>query len=179
MRTPVRPARHEAATYYFTYIDQVPGDDVLLLLETQRDEILSFLAGIGEDGSRHRYADGKWSIRQVLGHVNDCERLFTYRAMWFARGFDTPLPSFDQSVAAEAAGSDGVDWAALVEEFRAVRAATLALFRSLPDEAWDRRGTASGSPVTVRALAFIAAGHATHHLRILRERYRPEARLTP
>jgi hypothetical protein len=103
--------------------------------------------------------------------VNDTERLFVFRAMWFARGFDSPLPSFDQEVAVSTAGADERPLRSHVEEFRAIRAATLAFFRNLPAAAWSRRGVASDNPFTVRALAYIAAGHVAHHNRVLREHY--------
>jgi len=166
-----RPEPSEAAPYYFKYIDRVAAGDIVGLLETQREEALSFLAGISEEKSLHRYGPDKWSIRQVVNHVSDCERLFVSRAFWFARGFDSPLPSFDQEVCVAAAGADEVPWADHVEEFRSVRLSTLAFFRNLPDRAWMRRGIASDNPFTVRALAYIAAGHADHHTSILRERY--------
>src|SRR5438128_8018971 len=127
-----RPGSNEAATYYFRYIDRIPSEDILGVLETQRKETLSFLAGISEEKSLHRYGPDKWSIRQVVNHVSDCERLFVSRAFWFARGFDSPLPSFDQEVCVAAAGADEVPWADHVEEFRSVRLATLAFFRNLP-----------------------------------------------
>lgn len=141
------------------------------MIEAQQKEIPAFLSTISEEQSLHRYAPDKWSIREVLGHINDCERLFVMRAFWFARGFDTPLPSFEQDTAVRAAGADSHKWASHVEEFRAVRSATLAFFQNLPVEAWLRRGTASGNPFTVRALAYLVAGHATHHVRLLKERY--------
>lgn len=165
------PDRIEAAEYYFTYIDQVPAGDIREILEAQVGETLALLEGISEEDSLRRYALGKWSIRQVLSHVNDTERAFVFRALWFARGFDSPLPSFDQDVAIAAAGADERPWKSHVEEFRSVRAATLSFFRNLPADAWARRGIASGNPFTVRALAWIVAGHVTHHARILRERY--------
>lgn len=165
------PDQTEAAPYYFTYIDQVPEGDINEVLEEQLSETLSFLQGLSEERSLHRYAPDKWSIRQVLNHVSDSERLFVSRALWFARGFETPLPSFDQDVAAASAAADERSWSHHVEEFRAVREATLTFFQGLPADAWARRGIASDSPFTVRALAFIVAGHLVHHLRILRERY--------
>jgi DinB superfamily len=165
------PDRTEAAEYYFTYIDKVGPGDICEILDTQRDETLSVLQGISEERSLHRYAPDKWSIREVLGHINDCERLFVFRAMWFARGFDSPLPSFDQNIAMSASGANARSWTSHVEEFRAARAATLAFFQNLPADAWSRRGIASDNPFTVRALAYIAAGHVTHHMSILRERY--------
>jgi len=164
--------RTEAVEYYFTYIDKVPRDkDVRRVLEDQLGETVQLLSGISEDKSHYRYAPEKWSIREVVGHLSDCERLFVFRAMWFARGFDSPLPSFDQNVAIVGARSEDYSLKELVEEFRAVRGSTLHFFRNLPDEAWTRRGIASGNPFTVRALAHIAAGHVAHHVGILRERY--------
>lgn len=166
-----RPDRTEAADYYFTYIDQVPDGDICAILRAQSAEALNQLEGISEDQSLLRYAPGKWSIREVLNHLNDGERLFVFRAFWFARGFDTPLPSFDQDIAVGAAGADQRPWRSHVEEFRAVREATLTFFQTLPEDAWARRGIASDNPFSVRALAFIAAGHVNHHVRILREKY--------
>lgn len=166
-----RPTREEAAEYYFTYIDQVRGDDVLAELEGTGAEADRLFRSIAEERSLHRYEPGKWSIRELLGHVNDCERLFAFRALWFARGFDTPLPSFDEKVAVAGAESDRRPWAEHVEEFRLLRASTLSLLRGLPAEAWDRTGVASGYTFTVRALAFVIAGHGVHHVRVLRERY--------
>jgi hypothetical protein len=119
----------------------------------------------------HRYAPDKWSIRQVLNHVTDTERAFAFRALWFARGFDSPLPSYDQNVAATGADADRISWAAHVEEFRRVRLSTISLFKNMPSHAWMRSGIASGNPFTVRALAYIIPGHLAHHITLLRERY--------
>ena len=172
MTTMVRPEPTEAAEYFFTYINQVPDtDDIAKFLEDQGRETVAFLRGIPEEKTLHRYAPGKWTIRDVVAHLSDCERLFTFRAMWFARGFDSALPSFDQDVARAAANADNRSWQSLVDELEAVRRATLPLFRDLPAEAWSRRGIASGNPFSVRALAYVAAGHVAHHVRILRERY--------
>jgi hypothetical protein len=165
------PDRTEAAPYYFTYIDQVGGGDIRQILAAQAGETAAFLSGIGDERSLHRYGPDKWTIREVVSHVNDAERLVSFRALWFARGFETPLPSFDQNEAIAKAGANDRAWRDLVEEFRAVRAATVALFRDLPDEAWARRGTASGYEFTVRALAYICAGHVAHHAAIVRARY--------
>jgi DinB family protein len=171
MTTAMFPDRTEAVEYYFTYIDEVPPGDICGTLAAQSAETLTLLRGIPEERSLHRYAPEKWSIRQLVSHVNDTERVFGFRAFWFARAFDTPLPSFDQDVAVSAAAADARSWSSHVQEFQAIRSATLAFFQSLPDEAWQRRGVASGNPVSVRALAFITAGHVTHHMRVLRERY--------
>jgi hypothetical protein len=165
------PDRTEAAEYYFRYIDLVPAGDICNQLEIQGTETLALLRGIDAGPSLFRYAPDKWSIRDVVNHLNDTERLFVFRAFWFARGFDSPLPSFDQSVAATSAAADERTWTSLVDEFAAVRAATVTFFHSLAGDAWTRRGIASGNPFSVRALAFLTAGHVTHHMAILRERY--------
>lgn len=165
------PDRAEAAAYYFTYIDQVPEGDICSVLDAQGNESLNLLSQISEQQSLYRYAPDKWSIRGVVNHLSDVERLTVFRAFWFARGFDTPLPSFDQTIAVAAARADDRSWDSVVEEFRAVRAATVAFFGSLPADAWARSGIASDNPFTVRALAYIAAGHVIHHTKILRERY--------
>jgi hypothetical protein len=166
-----RPQRSEAAPYYFTYIDQVAGDDAVGVVEKQLEGSLAFFSGITEEKSLFRYAKEKWSIRQVLNHVTDTERAFAFRALWFARGFDTPLPGYDQDIAASGAEADKLAWAAHVEEFRRVRLATIALLANMPPGAWMRTGIASDNSFTVRALAFVIAGHLAHHLTILRERY--------
>ncbi len=166
-----RPEPSEAAPYYSTYINLVPGDNVIEAIDTQLDETVSLLAGVSEEQSLHRYAPEKWSIRELLSHVNDAERVFLYRALWFGRGFQDPLPSFDQNIGVEGSGADQVSWASHLEEFKAIRLGTLAFFRSLPAEAWLRSGVASDSPVTVRALAYIIAGHVAHHSAVIRERY--------
>jgi hypothetical protein len=166
-----RPDKSEAAPYYFRYIDLVPEDDVLARLEAQLDETMAFLRGISEEKSLHRYAPDKWSVRQVLGHVNDAERVFLFRAFWFARGFTEPLPSYDENAGAVAGESDRFPWASHVEDFRGARLSTVAFFRNLPATAWMARGVASDKPFTVRALAYILAGHVAHHTTVLRERY--------
>lgn len=166
------PGRHEAATYYFSYIDLVRHGDVRTILERQHVDVLRFLESIPDLKGSHRYAPEKWSVSEVVNHLSDTERMLSFRAFWFARGFDTPLPSFEQDIAAERAHAGAHSLRHHVEEFGAVRAATVNLFRHLPDEAWHRAGIASGNPFTVRALAFIIAGHVEHHVAILRERYR-------
>jgi uncharacterized damage-inducible protein DinB len=166
-----RPERAEVAPYYFTYIDQVDGDDVAITLERQLDESIGVFSGISEEQSLYRYAPEKWSIRQVLNHVTDTERAFSFRALWFARGFETPLPGYDQNVAASGAEADRVTWAAHVEEFRRVRLSTLSMLGNMHPDAWARGGIASDKPFTVRALAYIIAGHLIHHIKLLRERY--------
>jgi len=166
-----RPQEPEAASYFRKYIDKVEGDDPVAALERQLPETAALFAGISEEQSLFRYAPDKWSIRQSLSHVTDTERAFTFRALWFGRGFTGALDSYDQNIAVAGAEADRISWAAHVEEFRQVRLATVSLFRNMPDEAWLRTGIASGNLVSVRALAFICAGHTTHHLELFRERY--------
>lgn len=165
------PQKSEAPPYYFTYIDRIADEDIVSALEKQSQEMLGFVRGISDERSLHRYASDKWSIRQVLSHISDCERLFVFRAFWFGRGFDSPLPSFDQNIGVAGAGADGIAWSRHVEEFQAVRLATLAFVRNLPEEAWMREGVASGNRFSVRAMLYLACGHVAHHRTILEERY--------
>ncbi len=169
--TTLPPDRTEAAEYYFTYIDKVPAGDILNTLEVQQGDALSLFDTISEERSAYRYAADKWSIKEVLAHINDTERMFVFRAFWFARGLEGPLPSFDQDIAAKGAEADRRAWRSHVDEFRSIRAASLSFYTQLPPDAWLRRGIASGNPFTVRALAYITAGHVAHHVRLLRERY--------
>ena len=166
-----RPHESEAAPYYWTYINEVPGENPLSVMNDQLSESETVFDAISEEKSSFRYAPGKWSIRQVVNHVSDTERAFVFRAMWFARGFDTPLPSYDQEIAAAGALADAITWRQHIEEFLSVRRATLAFYRNLPTDAWQRSGIASDKRFTVRAMAYITAGHVAYHLRILRERY--------
>jgi hypothetical protein len=168
-----RPGPSEASEYYFRYIDQVPEGDILVILRSQRDSARALLLGIDERLADHRYAEDKWTLREVVGHLADTERLFAMRAFWFARGFDTPLPSFDQTTAIVTGRFNTRAWADLIAEFTATRDATLAFLDGLPAEAWDRRGIASDNPFSVRALAWLMAGHVEHHVRIVRECYLP------
>jgi DinB superfamily len=146
-----RPQTAEAAPYYFAYINQVTGDDPLAALDNQLEESHALFSAISEEKSLHRYAPDKWSIRQVLNRVTDSERAFAFRALSFARGLESPLPSYDQNVAASSAEADRVSWAAHVEEFQRVRLSTISLFRNMPSQAWARSGIASDNRFTVRA----------------------------
>jgi DinB family protein len=166
-----RPHNEEAAPDYFNYINLAVGEDPVAVMETQLDEYLTFFGAITEENSQYRYAPEKWNIRQVLNHISDSERVFAFRTLWFARGCTTPLPSYDQNLATAGAMAERVAWAEHVEEFRCVRRSTLSLYRNMPSEAWMRSGIASDNRFTVRALAFIIAGHALHHIKLLRERY--------
>jgi hypothetical protein len=168
-----RPAPTEHAEFYANYILKVPGTDVLGVLEAQRLQMLQLFTGRGERDGNFRYAPGKWTVKEVLGHITDTERIFSYRALRIARGDSTPLPGFEQDDYVRDGAFGERTLADLTEEFGAVRSASVALFRSFPEAAWERRGIASQREVTVRALAFITAGHQMHHRIILEERYFP------
>lgn len=150
---------------------RVEGDDVLPVLAAQEQEVTGMLAGLSEERALYRYAPGKWSVKVVVGHLSDSERVFSYRALRFARGDATPLANFDEDVYAEAGRFDRRPMGDLLDELRATRRATLALFRSLTEADLDRRGTARELSFTVRAMAWLTAGHMQHHLGVLRERY--------
>jgi hypothetical protein len=167
----VRPEATEYPPFYAKYVALVPGDDVVGVLQRTGEEISALLASIPESRGGFRYADDKWTIRTLIGHVIDAERIFTYRALRLGRGDATPLPGFDENAFAATADSDARTVASLAEEFAHVRAGTVRLFASFPESAWGRAGEVNKGHVTVRALGFITAGHAEHHVRILRERY--------
>jgi uncharacterized damage-inducible protein DinB len=166
-----RPGTDEYAPYYGTYVNAVSGSDALPPLFAQRASTGAFLAGIPESRAGYRYAEGKWSLREVIGHLSDSERIFAYRLLRFARGDETPLASFDENAYVPAAGFERRSLADVAREFAAVREATLALVNSLDEGMLARRGTASGKLMSVRALVWVIAGHELHHLRVIRERY--------
>jgi hypothetical protein len=166
-----RPQANEAATYYSRYIDLITDEDIVSRLKSQLGETTSFLSKISDEKSLNTYAPGKWTIRQVLNHVNDAERVFASRAFWFARGLPDALPGFDQDVCVEAAGANDVSWSDLTNEFSNVRQSTISLFENLPAQAWMRTGVASDNPFTVNALGYIIAGHVSHHCNVIQERY--------
>jgi len=165
------PADTEYAPFYGTYVSLVPETDVVAALEGQPAQLRELASGITAERERFRYAPGKWSVREVIGHVTDAERVFGYRAFCIGRGERQALPGFDQDDYVATAGSDTRPLRDLIAEFAVVREANLLALRQLKDSDWDLTGNASGHPVTVRALAFIMAGHVRHHLRILQERY--------
>lgn len=166
--------RLDASEYgpgFSTYISNVPEDDVMAAIEVQLHETRAFLESIGEARASFRYMPGKWSIKEVVGHFTDSERVFSYRATAIARGELQPLPGFDEKIYAENAGFDRLTLRDLIESYVAVRTATILLYRQLPSGAWERRGIANNNPLSVRALAHVTLGHERHHLRVLRERY--------
>jgi DinB superfamily len=166
-----RPTTDEYAPYYGTYINKVPERDLVDLLSQQIEETSILLASISEAQASMAYATGKWSIKEVVGHLSDTERIIAYRALRIARGDVTPLPGFEQDDYVRTAGFDSRQLADLIDEFRSVRAATLSLLCTLDATALQRHGVANGMPVSVRALAYIIAGHERHHVEILRTRY--------
>lgn len=165
------PAPDEFAPFYAGYVARVPEGDIVDTLARQIDGTIALLAGLEDGRAGFRYAPDKWSVRQVVGHLSDSERVFATRALRFARADTTALPGFDEKRYVATGGFDDRSLADLVAEFRAVRAATVALLRGLPADAWTRAGTANQARVSVRALAWITAGHELHHREILRDRY--------
>ena len=158
------------APFYAGYV-QLVTEEPVAALEAQARATQALLAGLSDAQAGHRYAEGKWTVRDVTGHMADAERVMSYRAMRIARGDATPLPGFDENAYVTVAGADRRPIAELAADLAAVRNATLALFRGLDAEAWRRRGAANGNPISVRALAHIIAGHERHHVEILRTRY--------
>ena len=166
-----RPEPGEYAAYYEKYISLVPGNDVAKALEAQRLQTMQLFAGRSERDGNFRYAPDKWTVKEVLGHLADSERIFVYRALRIARGDQIAMEGFEQDDYVRSGGFNERPLASLAEEFALVRSASLALFRSLGKEAWLRRGTANKNEVSVQALAYITAGHELHHRQILEERY--------
>ena len=165
------PDPSEFPPYFGRYIQQVEGTDIVQILGQQIAGTVPRLRAVSEEKSLARYEPGKWSIKEVLGHLIDAERIFAYRALRFARGDRNPLPSFEQDDYIKTAAFDACPWSELIEEFELVRRSNILMLRHLPDEAWSRRGIASGNEISVRGLAFVIAGHEVHHLRVLAERY--------
>jgi hypothetical protein len=170
-RTVGRPESDEIPSHYLGYIKRVPETDPVMVCASQIEETAALLRSLSDTDAMYRYGRGKWSIKEVVGHLADTERVMAYRALRIARGDATPLPSFDENAYVPVAKFDSRSLADLVGELRTVRAATLALLRTFDADAWRRRGTASGKPVSVRALGFMIPGHERHHVEILKTRY--------
>ena len=166
-----RPNESEYAPYYQSYVDQVSENDILHLLRAEVDELDVLLGQLPAEKETYAYAEGKWTIREMIGHLIDGERVFGYRALCIARGEKQNLPGFDQDDYMLTAPYKHIELEDLLSELRLVRLSNLAMFRSLDEEAWNRVGTANGNEITVRALAFIMGGHVRHHMNVLRERY--------
>lgn len=169
--TIARPEPGEYAPYYERYISLVPGEDILGTLDSQRRQMMLLLSGRDDAEGNFRYAPEKWTANEVLGHVCDTERIFAYRALRIARGDQTPMEGFEQDDYVKNGPFAHLPLAELVEDYIAVRRATLTLLRNLDEAAWTRRGVANKNEVTVRALAYVTAGHELHHRRILEEKY--------
>jgi hypothetical protein len=166
-----RPEPDEIPSHYLGYIRRVTESDPVIVLAAQIEQTMALLHGLSDADAMYRYAHGKWSVKEVVGHLADVERIMAYRALRIARGDQTPLPSFDENAYVPTAKFDARSLVDLSGELRTVRAATLALLRTFDTDAWRRRGTASGTPVSVRALAYMIPGHERHHLEILKTRY--------
>ncbi|MDF3052816.1 MAG: DinB family protein [Geminicoccaceae bacterium] len=166
-----RPESNESISYYHRYIDKVSEEDVGTQLIQQLREVEQLFEDVTDRDALARYAEGKWSIKEILGHLADTERIFSYRLLRVARGDATPLPGYDENAYVPAGQFDERPLPMLLGELRAVRLSTAALLEGLPEEAWGRWGEANGHPITARALAFIMVGHWAHHLGVLRERY--------
>ena len=166
-----RPRSNEYPSYYNRYIELVESDDILTVLENQNREMSELLDRFGEEAAAFRYTPEKWSVKEVIGHIIDVERIFTYRALRFARNDKTPLAEFDDEEYIKHANFDMRTLIDIADEFRVVRESTLTLFYSFEDEIYDRLGTTSGYKFTVRAIPFIIAGHEAHHRHVIREKY--------
>jgi len=169
----VRPLATDYAAYYEKYVSLIAGTDILGILEAQQLVMAQLLGARSEREGNFRYASDKWTLKEVVGHISDAERVFAYRALRFSRGDKTPIEGFEQDDYVKYGGFNDRTLADIAEEFSQVRDATLGLLHGLDGEAWDRRGTANKNEVTVRALAYITAGHELHHRRILEEKYLP------
>jgi len=170
--TITRPQADESVAYYHRYIEKVTGEDITEQLIEQLHEVENLFEGVTDRAALARYAEGKWSIKEVIGHLIDTERIFGYRLLRIARGDATPLPGYDENAYVPKGDFDERPLAILLAEFRVVRQSTSALIEGLPTQAWKRRGVANGQPISTRALAYIMVGHVAHHLGVLRERYR-------
>jgi len=166
-----RPAPDEFPSFYAGYVGQVPDGDVIEALIGSAEITAALLHDVGDDVADRAYAEGKWTLKEVLLHCADAERIFAYRALRIARGDETPLPGWDENAYTPQSGANARSLHSILDELESVREATVTLFQGLPDEAWSRSGTANGRPVTVRAIAWITAGHLLHHLQVVQERY--------
>jgi uncharacterized damage-inducible protein DinB len=166
-----KPDTSEYVSYFGKYISLVPGDDIIAALGNQIENTGRLLRNLSESQGELRYAPGKWSIKEVIGHLIDSERIFAYRALRFARNDQTPLNSFDENNYVANSNYHLRKLADLADEFEVVRKANLHLLKNLDEEAWMRRGKANDNEISVRALAYVIAGHELHHLDIIRSRY--------
>ncbi|MEA2166150.1 MAG: hypothetical protein QOK37_4277 [Thermoanaerobaculia bacterium] len=166
-----KPQANEFATYYQRYIDLAPDDDIVGALDAQARETAKLLAGLSDEQAAYRYAPDKWSVKQIVGHMIDGERIFAFRALAIARGETQALPGFDQDPYVAHSGADDRSISDLAEELATVRKGNVMMMRAFSNDSWQRIGTASDNPVSARAIAYIMLGHERHHIRVLRERY--------
>lgn len=167
----IRPGKDEHVEYYSMYIDRVPDGDIVAKLESQVHETLAFLRAIPESKHDYRYAPGKWSIKEIVGHLGDGERVFQYRAWRFSRADTTPVPGFEENLYVANSRFSKMSMDDLISEFEHLRYASIRLFSGIDAEGMQRRGTANDAEVSVRAIAWIIAGHVDHHEEIIRTRY--------
>jgi len=166
-----RPEETEYAPHYQSYVERVSESDIMAVLRGELDDLDVLLGRVPAEKETYAYAEGKWTVREIIGHLIDGERVFGYRALCIARGEKQNLPGFDQNDYMLTAPYGHIELEDLLSELRLVRLSNIAMFRSLDEEAWNRAGTANGNEITVRALAFIMAGHVRHHMNVLKERY--------
>lgn len=166
-----RPNENEYPVYYSNYINLVEDDNIISVLENQIDFVKEFFINISEEKSNFRYAEGKWTIKEVFGHVIDTERIFAYRALRISRNDKTPLPGYDQDLFVQNSNFKNVSLQNLVDEFISVRKSNLMMFKNFSSEMWLNIGTANENLISVRAIAFILAGHLLHHLKIIEQKY--------
>ncbi|OEK01229.1 hypothetical protein BFP97_06770 [Roseivirga sp. 4D4] len=166
-----KPQASEYNPFYEPYVSKLPDEDLYVVLERQLTSVADFFSTIPDDKMDYRYAPGKWSVKEVFNHLNDAERVFSYRALSIVRGHDVELPGMDQDIYQENSRMETRSMSSLVDEFKAIRTATLALLQDVTEEEAMREGIASGSRITVRALAALTAGHYAHHIMIIKEKY--------
>ena len=165
------PAENEYPEYYRPYIGLVPKGNLVQLLKENLNEVVNLFAGISEEKTYYRYAPGKWSVKELLGHITDTERIMCYRLLRVGRGDQTPLAGFDENDYVKAAQTNNLPMEAIIEDFKAARNATITLIQNLPAQSWTNKGNANGTEITTRAIAYIIAGHQIHHCKIVIDRY--------
>ena len=166
-----RPYLSDFPTFYQGYVDTIESENILETLREQKEKTTSFFEGVPDEKANYVYAEGKWTVKEVLGHMIDSERVFVFRALSFARGEEQPLPGFDENTYVPAGKFGDRSLQSLIDEYASVRQATLTFFNNLRDEDWTKTGIANNGNFTVNSLAYIIAGHNEHHLKILAERY--------
>lgn len=166
-----RPDSEEYSPYFTGYISQVPEGDYLSFIHSQLDAVVDLFSPISDEQGFYRYEPGKWSLKEVLGHMTDTERIMSYRMLRIARGDTTNLPGFDQDLFIDNASFDELSMKDLLNDFQAARQATFSLLKTISEEAWSRKGIANNNEISARALAYVIAGHAQHHLVVIQQKY--------